>query len=112
MLVSANSFRSDGFRLPGAFVATSTEDGALRANSDRDRQTALVKVGITASRTLKVGGQVTVGGGSHGLPPTTVDSPDDPFAQQIRYERVERYRSARGQVSAAYRPDGPFQLRA
>ena len=112
VLVSANSFRSDEFRLPEAFVATSTEDGALRANSDRDRQTALVKVGITASRTLKVGGQVTVGGGSHGLPPTTVDSPDDPFAQQIRYERVERYRSARGQVSAAYRPDGPFQLRA
>ena len=93
-------------------MATSTEDGGLRANSDRVRQTALVKVGVTASRTLKVSGQVTVGGGSHGLPSTTIDSPDDPFTQRIRYERVEHYRSARGQVSAAYRPASPFQLRA
>ena len=112
VLMSGNSFDSDGFRLPGAFTVTSNEDGALRANSDRDRQTALVKVGLTASRTLKFGGLVTVGSGSHGLPPTTVDSPDDPFAQRIRYERVESYRSATGRVSAEYRPDGPFQLRA
>ena len=112
VLVSGNSFNSDGFRLPGTFMATSTEDGGLRANSDRVRQTALVKVGVTASRTLKLGGQVTVGGGSHGLPPTTIDSPDDPFAQRIRYERVEHYRSARGQVSAEYRPASSFQLRA
>ena len=112
VLVSGSSFNSEGFRLPGAFTVTLHEDGALRANSDRDRQTALVKVGLTASRTLKVGGQVTVGGCSQGLPPTTIDSPDDPFAQRIRYERVEHYRSATGQVSAEYRPDSPFQLLA
>ena len=93
-------------------MVTSHEDGGLRANSDRDRQTALVKVGLTASRTLKFGWLVTVGSGSQGLPPTTVDSPDDPFTRRIRYERVENYRSATGQVSAEYRPDSPFQLRA
>ena len=112
VLVSGNSFNSEGFRLPGAFMVTSHEDGGLRANSDRDRQTALVKVGLTASRTLKFGWLVTVGSGSQGLPPTTVDSPDDPFTRRIRYERVENYRSATGQVSAEYRPDSPFQLRA
>lgn len=112
VLVSGTSLSSDGFHLAGQFEPTGTEDGGRRANSDRERQTALVKVGFTASPIMKLGGELTVGGGSHGLPPTTIDAAGDPFAQRVRYERVERYRTASGQVSAEYRPAGPFQLRA
>ena len=45
LLVSGTSLSSDGYQLPGGFTPTTAEDGGRRANSDRERQSALVKLG-------------------------------------------------------------------
>ena len=111
MLLTGSAFRTDGFRLPGSFRPTSVEDGGLRANAARTRNSLLAKVGYGLSDRWKLGGLVTVGRGAWGVPPSSIDDPDDPFAQRPRYERVESSDSATGQLSFGYNTSAPSSLR-
>ena len=101
-LLTASSFARDGFRLP---------DGTLRANSDESRQTALGKINVGLSNSTRVSALLTTSTGSFGIPPGTIDNPADPFAQRVRYERVDRYSTRTAQSSFSYASSRPFSAR-
>jgi len=109
--LSGSAFGTDGFRLPGAFKPTSTQDGRVRANSDLDRRSVLAKMGYDFSSSLKLGTLITFTNGSFGLPPATIGNSADVFAQAARYERVNDYQNVTAQVSLGYLPSTAFNLR-
>ena len=111
MTAAGTAYATDGFRLPGSFVPTSTEDGGRRENSDRDRGDVRGNLAYRVSPALSVGTEWSVGTGSYGLPPSTISDPTDIFAQAPRYERVEDYTTASGQVSVVIAPGERFNLR-
>lgn len=111
VVVGGSTLSTDGFRLPRAFAATPAEDGGRRLASDRERNTLLAKFGYDISRSMKIGTLLTVGAGSYGIPPSTINDSQDAYAQAIRYERVDHYRTVTGQVSFGYLPSGPFTVR-
>ena len=111
MTAAGSGYSTDGFRLPGSFVATSTEDGGRRNNSDRDRGEFRGNLGYQFAPAISLSTEWSLGGGSYGLPPGTISDPSDIFAQSIRYERVESYRSASGQVSTLIAPWQHFNVR-
>ena len=106
---TATGYSTDGFRLPGDFVSTPLEDGGRRLNSDRDRADVRGALAYRASSTLSISSEWFFGSGSYGVPSGTVADTSDIFAQTPRFERVEDYRHASGQVSLvaapAYRVD-------
>jgi vitamin B12 transporter len=101
LTASGAAYAMNGFRLPGSVAATATEDGGRRNNSDRDRGELRGSLGYRFGRGISIGTEWSVGGGSYGLPPGTINDPNDIFGQAVRYERVESYRAASGQVSVA-----------
>lgn len=111
LVVGGSTFSTGGSRLPRAFAATPAEDGGRRLASDRERKTFLAKFGYDVSGSLKIGTLLSVGTGSYGIPPSTINDQQDRFAQATRYERVDQYRTIAGQVSFGYLPPGPFTLR-
>jgi outer membrane cobalamin receptor len=96
---AATGYETDGFRLPGTFAPTTLEDGGRRQNSDRDRGNVRGAVGYQFSPAVSLGSEWSFGTGSYGIPATTIDDATDIFAQTPRFERVEGYRLASGQVS-------------
>jgi len=111
MAAAGTAFGTEGFRLPGSFAATDVESGGRRDNSDRDRGEFRGSLGYRFAAAFSVNTEWTVGAGSYGVPPITVSDSNDIFAQAIRYERVERYRSRSGQVSIRFAPGQRFNLR-
>ena len=96
---AATSYETDGFRLPRTFAPTTLEDGGRRQNSDRDRGNVRGAAGYRFSPAVSLGSEWSFGNGSYGIPATTIDDATDIFAQTPRFERVEDYRLASGQVS-------------
>jgi outer membrane receptor protein involved in Fe transport len=111
LLATGSGYATKGFRLPGSFQATSVEDGGRRVNSDRDRGEFRGGLGYRFSPAVSVSTEWNVAAGSYGVPPGAISDPNDVFAQAIRYERVEDYRSATGQVSVVVTPAERFNLR-
>lgn len=111
-MAAGTVYSTTGFRLPTAFAPTSTENGARRENSDRDRWDLRAGLGYKFSESASVSAEWTMGDGLYGLPPGTINNPGDVFAQTIRYERVEDYRMGSGQVSALIAPWQRLNLRA
>jgi outer membrane cobalamin receptor len=109
---TATGYRTDGFRLSGDFVPTSLEDGGRRQNSDRDRSDVRGALAYRPSSTVSIASEWFFGNGSYGVPGGTVADTIDIFAQQPRFERVEDYRSASGQVSLVAAPWQRFNIRA
>src|SRR5688572_3890561 len=107
---AGTGFATDGFRLPGSFAPTTAENGGRRENSDRDRADFRGSVGYRFDR-IAIAAEASAGGGSYGVPPTAVDDAADIFAQAARYERVEDYRSASGQLAVVMTPTQRFNLR-
>ena len=110
-MATGSGYATDGFRLPGSFEATSAEDGGRRENSDRDRGEFRGGLGYRFSPAVALNTEWNFGAGSYGVPSSVIDDPNDIFAQAIRYERVENYRSASGQVSVVVTPGQAFNLR-
>ena len=110
MTAAGAAHSTRGFHLPSSFAATTTEDGGRRDNSDRDRRELRGSLGYKVAPTISVGTEWSVGAGSYGLPPSAITNPNDIFAQAIRYERVEGYRSASGQLAVAIAPWQRFSL--
>lgn len=112
LLVTGSAFASDGFPLPGQFTPTSMQVAGLRVNSDRARRNVLAKFGYDLSGSLKLNTLLMVDTGSYGIPPSTINDPNDQFARTVRYERVNHYQNVAGQVSLAYTPAPAFDLRS
>jgi len=108
---TGTGYSTDGFRLPGSFTPTPLEDGDLRQNSDRDRGDIRGAVGYRPSSAVSIASEWFFGGGSYGVPGGTIADTSDIFAQQPRFERVEDYRSASGQVSVVIAPWQRFNVR-
>jgi outer membrane cobalamin receptor len=109
---TAAGYRTDGFRLPSSLTPTALEDGGRRENSDRERADLRGSVGYRFSPALSLATEWALGRGSFGVPAATVSDPTDIFAQPPRFERVEEYRTATGQVSLLAAPSGRVDLRA
>jgi vitamin B12 transporter len=108
---SATRFVSDGFRLPDSFTPTPLEDGGRRENSDRDRGDLRGAVGYRFSPRVSLASEWSFGTGSYGIPPSTIGDPADIFALTPRFERVNDYRTASGQISLAASPWSRLHLR-
>jgi outer membrane cobalamin receptor len=108
---TATGATTEGFRLPGDFVPTPLEDGGRRLNSDRDRSDVRGALAYRASSAVSIASEWFFGHGSYGVPGGTVADTSDIFAQQPRFERVEDYRAASGQVSVVITPWQRFNIR-
>ena len=111
-MATATGYDTRGFRLGDDFVTTTVEDGGRRLNSDRDRADVRGAVGYQRSPALSIASEWFFGTGSYGVPPGTINDPNDIFAQTPRFERVNDYRAASGQVSVVIAPVPRFNLRA
>ena len=111
LVATGSAFSTDGFNLSGAFTPTALQNGGIRTNSDVDRRSALVKIGVAASDALKLGALVSLNRGSYGIPTSTISSTSDIFAQNLQYQRVDAYRNVVGQASFEWRPASVFNLR-
>ena len=111
LAATATAFDTDGFRLPGSFTPTALEDGGRRENSDRERRDLRAFAGYRFSPAVSLASEWSVGTGSYGVPGSTINDPADIFAQTPRFERVEDYRVASGQVSMNLAPWRRFSLR-
>jgi outer membrane receptor protein involved in Fe transport len=112
MIAAATGYTTDGFRLPGSFAPRPLENGGLRQNSDRDRGDLRGALGFRPSPAVSIATEWFFAGGSYGVPGGTVADTTDVFAPQPRFERVEEYRNASGQVSVVISPFDRFNLRA
>ena len=112
LAATATGYAADAFRLPDSFAPTTLEDGGRRQNSDRDRGDVRGVVGYRASSAVSIASEWFFGAGSYGVPPGTNNDSADIFAQTPRFERVEEYRVATGQVSVVVAPSQRFNLRA
>ena len=110
LTASGTGFTTDGFRLPDSFPPTSQEDGARRANSDRDRGEFRGTVGYRISSAASLASEWSFGTGNYGIPPSTINDSTNIFAQAPRYERVEDYDAMTGQVSFTVAPWRRFNL--
>ena len=108
---TAAGYSTEGFRLSDSFVATPLEDGRRRLNSDRDRADVRGALAYRPSPTVSISSEWFFGNGSYGVPSGTVADTSDLFAQTPRFERVEDYRSASGQVSLVAAPWERFNIR-
>jgi outer membrane cobalamin receptor len=108
---TATGYSSDGFRLSSDFVPTPLEDGGRRQNSDRDRSDVRGALAYRHSAALSIASEWFFGNGSYGVPGGVVADAADIFAQQPRFERVEDYRAASGQVSVIIAPWQRFNIR-
>ena len=108
---TATGYDTSGFRLPDSFAPTPLEDGDRRLNSDRERGDVRGAIGYRASPAVSIASEWSFGTGSYGVPPGIIDDADDVFAQTPRFERVEDYRHASGQVSVTVLPGQRFNLR-
>ncbi len=111
LMATSTGYSTDGFRLPDSFIPTPLEDGGRRQNSDRDRADVRGAIGYRASSTVSIASEWFFGGGSYGIPGGIIADATDIFAQTPRFERVEDYRSASGQVSVAAAPSQRFDIR-
>lgn len=108
---TATGYTTDGFRLPGSFEPTALEDGDRRQNSDRDRSDVRGALAYRPSTAVSIASEWFFGNGSYGIPGSIVADIGDIFAQLPRFERVEDYRSASGQVSVVASPWQRFNIR-
>jgi outer membrane cobalamin receptor len=112
VMATSTGYSTDGFRLPDSFTPTSLEDGGRRENSDRDRADIRGAVGYRPSSAVSIASEWFFGTGSYGIPGGTVADTTDIFAPAPRFERVEDYDTASGQISVVVSPWQRFNLRA
>lgn len=111
VMAAATGYSTDGFHLPDSFTPTPLEDGDRRQNSDRDRGDVRGALAYRPSSSVSIASEWFFGSGSYGIPGSTVADTSDIFAQQPRFERVEDYRAASGQVSVVVAPWQRFNIR-
>ncbi|MFH0731031.1 MAG: TonB-dependent receptor [Pseudomonadota bacterium] len=108
--LSGSVLDSDGYRLSDDFETTAHEDGELRENSDRERNSFFANVGFTPVENLDIGLIFNYVKGERGIPPNTIGSAD-PFAGSVKYDRVDDSEGVSGQLSAGYDLPGPLDIR-
>ena len=111
LMATSTGYSTEGFRLPDSFIPTPLEDGDRRQNSDRDRADVRGAVGYKPSSKVSIASEWFFGSGSYGVPGGIIADTSDIFAQTPRFERVEDYRTASGQVSLVAAPWERFNIR-
>lgn len=106
----SNELRN-GFELSDNFKATTMEDGDRRENSDLRRTALLLKIGLTPSDRWTYGVTFGQSKNEYGLPPSTINNAADPFANRVKYERVDFSLTDIAQISAAYDAPGPWEFK-
>jgi vitamin B12 transporter len=112
VMVAATGYDTNGFRLADSFVPTTLENGGSRLNSDRERADIRGAIGYRASPAVSFASEWFVGTGGYGVPPGTTNDSGDIFAPAPRFERVNDYRTASGQLSLILAPSPRVNLRA
>jgi outer membrane cobalamin receptor len=112
LMATSTGYSSNGFRLPDSFVPTPLEDGDRRQNSDRDRADIRGAIGYRPSAAVSIASEWFFGSGTYGVPGGTVADTTDIFAPTPRFERVEDYDTASGQISLVVAPWQRFNVRA
>ena len=112
LMGTATGYATDAFRLADAFAPTTVEDGGRSLNRDCDRGGVRGALGYRPSSTVSIASEWSLGAGSYGVPPATINDSADIFAQTPRFERVEEYQAVTGQVSVVVTPSPRFNLRA
>jgi len=101
-----------GFPLSDDFNSISEEDGSTRENSDKERENLFANIGYSPNDEWQFGAVLNYVSGEYGVPPSTIDDKDDPFANRPKYERVDDLEGVSGHLSAAYVPCDQFRLRS
>ena len=109
--LSGNFHETDGFNLSDDFNPTSEEDGDLRENSDRKRNTVFANIGYSPMEDLQIGLVLNYMDGEYGIPPSSINNNADPFANKPKYERVDDMEGLTGNLSGSYDIPGPFEVR-
>ncbi len=99
--VSGSSTKLDDYRLSSRFTPDPVQPGRLRVNSDKQRNNVLGNVGYNRSD-LSAGLTVNLAQGYYGKPPSVIDDPVDPFANSLRFDRVDDFKNISLQGSVAY----------
>lgn len=110
--LSADHSQRNGFPLAAAFAPTSTQDSGIRNNSDRRSTNLYANFGFDPTKTLHLGLTLTRTTGEHGIPPSIIDKPSDPFAQPPKYERIEDLGAHSAQLAGLWTPLGPWRVRS
>jgi vitamin B12 transporter len=108
--LSGSALDNDGYRLSDDFDATAYENGNLRENSDRKRKSFFANVGFTPVENLDIGMIFNYVKGEHGIPPSIFDQ-KDPFANNVKFDRVDDLEGFSGQLSVGYDLPGPLSIR-
>ena len=111
--VSVSNKDSDGFLLSDDFTTTPFENGGTRDNSDDERLSFFGNIGFQMNDDMDLGLTVERSTGEFGSPSATIDNTmDKDFANTLKYERTEDFKTLSAQLSMAYHPSGLFGLRA
>ncbi|MDX9786110.1 MAG: TonB-dependent receptor [Desulfobacterales bacterium] len=109
--LSGSASDTDGYPLSNDFDDTPYEDGDLRDNSDRERNSLFANVGMNPTDNLNIGVVLNYFTGEYGIPTGVLDSRQDPFASNQKYERVDDLEGFSTQLSASYDIPGPADIR-
>ncbi|MBJ6725298.1 TonB-dependent receptor plug domain-containing protein [Geomesophilobacter sediminis] len=109
--LSGQASKVDAFPLSGDFTPTTEQPGGYRKNSDRRREALLGTVGFTPSADLSLGLTVNYFQGSQGLPSSVINDPNDPFANPVKYERLDGIVGTSVQLAAEYAATDRFTVR-
>ena len=110
-VASLGSTSMDAVPVSDDFEATSLQDNDDRENSDFESQTAFVGLDYAVSEKFNLGLTLNHQDGEKGVPPVTIDDKKDAFAPNIKYDRMEEFKSTAIQAAFDYTFTAPLQLR-
>ncbi len=109
--LSGSMYDMNRFRLSDDFKPTPVEDGDKRDNSDKRRNNFFANVNFAPNDKLLIGAVFNYVNGEFGIPPSTINDPEDPFADKPKFERIDNFEGYAGHLSLSYDVPGPLSLR-
>lgn len=109
--ISAGVVKQDGFRLSDDFTPTANENGGNRENSDRRRSNLMATYDRQVTDFLHLGVFLSHVEGHEGHPPSVFTPSSDPFANTVKFERIESTRGTSAHIGADFTPAGNWSGR-
>ncbi|MGR9074142.1 MAG: TonB-dependent receptor, partial [Gammaproteobacteria bacterium] len=109
--ISLSQLDRNGWPMADNFSPTPEENGGLRNNSDRKRDSLYLNTGYKPNEDWSLGLTFNHLSGEFGKPASVINDPSDPFANNPRYERAEDEKVYASQFTAEYDPEGPWSTR-
>ncbi|MGO9414827.1 MAG: TonB-dependent receptor plug domain-containing protein [Syntrophobacteraceae bacterium] len=108
---SGSVFSRQGFLLSDSYMPTPYQGSGWRNNSDLYRDNAFANVGYSPSDKTSFGVTYSVTDDSHGIP-SFAGNPASPFANNVKYERIEGSQNNSVQAAMNHEFAGPFSIKA